>query len=402
MVILRHLFSYLIPGGFLLAIAAMLLEHEQIARWVLARVWLFPWGLGGAALLLGWRFNRSRLLFAMLLVLLADQGVRWFGVGDLALASLSPVIVLVVSVNLALLSFWRERGVFTGIGLIRLAFILVQPLLLAAVFHAQGPEPPGKLTAFSVLLPLPLLGNIPPVFLVCLLSALVLLFRFHRNRDPLDHGFLWAMLASMAATFVASPGVLASYYFGVAGLILIVATLEAAHRMAFRDELTGLPARRALNEALDKLGSRYTVAMVDIDHFKKFNDRYGHDVGDQVLAMVAARLRRVGGGGRPFRYGGEEFTILFSGKEAEEALPHLEKLRREVATAGFNIRSTGRPKRKPAKGGGKGGRSGNTVSVTVSIGVAHRNGRDTPPMVIKAADKALYRAKEAGRNQVVA
>ena len=64
--------------------------------------------------------------------------------------------------------------------------------------------------------------------------------------------------------------------------------------MAYHDELTGLPGRRALNEALLRVGSRYAVAMVDVDHFKHFNDAYGHEVGDQVLRMVAAQLDRGG------------------------------------------------------------------------------------------------------------
>ena len=83
--------------------------------------------------------------------------------------------------------------------------------------------------------------------------------------------------------------------------------------MAYDDELTGLPARRALNEALTRLRGVYTVAMVDIDHFKRFNDEHGHDVGDQLLRMVGARVGEVRGGGRAFRYGGEEFAVLFPG-----------------------------------------------------------------------------------------
>jgi len=79
-----------------------------------------------------------------------------------------------------------------------------------------------------------------------------------------------------------------------------------------------LPSRRALIERLPSLGRRYTVAMVDVDHFKNFNDTYGHDAGDQVLRMVASRLGEVSGGGTAFRYGGEEFTILFPGKGGKE------------------------------------------------------------------------------------
>jgi GGDEF domain-containing protein len=140
--------------------------------------------------------------------------------------------------------------------------------------------------------------------------------------------------------------------------------------------------------------------MLDIDHFKKFNDRHGHDVGDQVLRMVASRLARVTGGGKAFRYGGEEFTVIFPGRHADDALVHLEELRKEVSRAEFVIRSRMRPRRRP-----KSPRSRRAapqrVSVTISIGAAWPGAHaTTTDEVLKAADKALYRAKKQGRNRV--
>ena len=171
--------------------------------------------------------------------------------------------------------------------------------------------------------------------------------------------------------------------------------------MAYRDDLTGLQSRRALNEQLTGLGKRYAVAMVDIDHFKRFNDTYGHDVGDQVLSMVASRLERVSGGGRPFRYGGEEFTILFPRKKGAEVLPHLEDLRKSIAGYKLWLRSPDRPKKGSEGEKQRGGRGGEiSVSVTVSIGAADSDDGHTPSEVIGSADKALYRAKHKGRNQV--
>ncbi|MER3423211.1 MAG: GGDEF domain-containing protein, partial [Nitrospiraceae bacterium] len=79
-------------------------------------------------------------------------------------------------------------------------------------------------------------------------------------------------------------------YFAAAGLVLTLAVLQTSYAMAYHDDLTGLPGRRALNETLLKLSGRYTIAMVDVDHFKTFNDQYGHDVGDQVLRMVASHV----------------------------------------------------------------------------------------------------------------
>jgi diguanylate cyclase (GGDEF)-like protein len=222
------------------------------------------------------------------------------------------------------------------------------------------------------------------------------------QRSAVVGGLGWALAAfSLALHFSDAGG--APVFTAAAGLALVLAVLQETYRLAFRDELTRLPSRRALNERLKAVGRRYAVAMVDVDHFKRFNDTYGHAVGDQVLRMVAARLARVGGGGQAFRYGGEEFTVLFPGKGVDEAMPHAQALRAEIDGYRMAIRGSDRPRRERA---GRRRRSGvpsaQTVSVTVSIGVAERSGRhDHPEEVIMAADKALYRAKRAGRNQVV-
>jgi len=150
---------------------------------------------------------------------------------------------------------------------------------------------------------------------------------------------------------------------------------------------------------MKKLGTRYVVAMADIDHFKKFNDTHGHDVGDQVLRMVAIQLSRVTGGGRAYRYGGEEFTILFPNKSVEEALPHLEKTRERIEAASFTLRGPDRPKKKGKDSAKSGG--GAVVRVTSSFGAAEKDrGLSDPMAVMKKADDALYRAKKAGRNCV--
>jgi diguanylate cyclase (GGDEF)-like protein len=183
------------------------------------------------------------------------------------------------------------------------------------------------------------------------------------------------------------------------GLVLLVSLIETSHAIAYGDELTGLPSRRALTETLARLDGVYTIAMVDIDHFKVFNDTYGHDAGDQLLRMIGARLARVGGGGRPYRYGGEEFAVIFSNTVLDEALPHLEALRHSIESTGFGLRGPERWRRR--SGESRPGRPTRRVSVSVSIGAAEA-GRHAAPAheVLGAADAALYRAKHAGRNRV--
>ena len=205
----------------------------------------------------------------------------------------------------------------------------------------------------------------------------------------------------LAAEWASSPGAYA-LFMAAGGVVLVVALLQESHQLAFRDQLTGLPGRRALDERLRSLGERYAIGMVDVDHFKQFNDTHGHDVGDQVLRLVGGRLEQVGGGGIAYRYGGEEFSVLFPDADINEAQAALEAIRSSIERYEMAVRGADRP--KVAEEGAK--RRGaapveKVLSVTVSIGLAEPSEKHrTPREVIKAADEALYRAKKAGRNRV--
>jgi diguanylate cyclase (GGDEF)-like protein len=175
-------------------------------------------------------------------------------------------------------------------------------------------------------------------------------------------------------------------------------------RKVYLDELMGIPNRRALNERLSRLSGQYTIAMVDIDHFKRFNDTYGHEQGDTVLRFVASHLAR-NLHGEAYRYGGEEIAVVFEGKATPYGANEMESVRESLAKREFRIRSsnearkrTSRRNRAPAAEW-----SGISVRVTVSVGVASfsREGQ-RPEEVLSAADLALYRAKQSGRNKVVA
>jgi diguanylate cyclase (GGDEF)-like protein len=184
----------------------------------------------------------------------------------------------------------------------------------------------------------------------------------------------------------------------LAAVVLGGGALVAAYRMAFIDPLTGLPNRRALDERLARSGGRLAVAMVDVDHFKRFNDRYGHESGDRVLRRVARQLRRCRGG-TAYRYGGEEFAIVFEGRALRIADAALEAVRERIEATGVAL--------SPQRQGGKAqavrrGSAPGVVHVTVSMGLADQNpSRRRIEEVLEAADKALYRAKQRGRNRLV-
>jgi len=217
-------------------------------------------------------------------------------------------------------------------------------------------------------------------------------------------GFLWAHGMSLLA-LAASPGRLpggmpaSAVFLTAAGLALVVALVETAHALAFRDALTGLASRRALDDTLHRIEGPFAIAMVDVDHFKSVNDTYGHDVGDQVLRMVASRLEEAGEGGRAFRYGGEEFAILFPGRQAGQVVETLEAVREAVSRTRFTLRAADRPRRRPKRPRRR--RDAAHLTVTVSMGVAQRGPAEAvAEAAVKRADVALYRAKQAGRNRI--
>ncbi|MNF40180.1 Response regulator PleD [compost metagenome] len=240
-----------------------------------------------------------------------------------------------------------------------------------------------------------------PVFIA---AFLLLAWQYWRNPRPL-HAAQWVGLLGLfwmlPKTFILpfTLNIMCSQVM----LMIAAAVAHEAYQMAFRDELTGLPGRRALNERMQRLGRNYVLAMSDVDHFKKFNDTHGHDVGDQVLRLVASKLSKVTGGGRAYRYGGEEFALVFAGKTLEECLPHLELVREAIATYNIQLRNQeSRPQDDQYGRQRRGASSASSVSVTISIGAAERLAEHrSPETVLKSADQALYSAKGGGRNCVV-
>lgn len=361
---------------------------------------VIPFTVVAAALLLGWRFNRSRLVFAIALLALTEY-LLLRGIDTPRDRVLFHALTVLLPINLALVALLPERGTLTSAGLLR--WVLLAAQIVIVLFLAQPAFAAKTLSFLTVrVLPARFLTWTPvqqPSIIAFLLIGVLLVMAWTREPQSPVRGYFYALIAVFAALSWRTEGSGQELWLATAGLVLVVAVIEASYLMAYRDGLTELPGRRALNEALPRLSGQFTVAMVDVDHFKRFNDTYGHDAGDHVLRLVAARLAQASGGGTAYRYGGEEFALVFPGKGQEECLPHLEELRETVETSRFTMRRRFRPRLKPKAD--KGRKSRQAIVITVSIGVAERNHRHgTPDQVVQAADKALYRAKEAGRNRV--
>ncbi len=368
----------------------------------------FPYAVFGVGVVMGWYFHRSRIVFALLVLAVAAVALPRIGDDSIATEGAARILFLAVAVllplNLAAFAVLKERGLFTVRGAGRVAAIGSQILAVDLTIRFQWRAAGEWLTYPFVEESLMAWSALPQASLAAFgLAAALLVARCVLRRDAIEAGFVWALVSSFAGLQGIGWGWAPSSFLATGGLALIWALVETTYRMAYYDELTGLPGRRALSEALLRVGSRYAVAMVDVDHFKRLNDVFGHDVGDQALRMVAGRLSRITGGGRPFRYGGEEFVVLFTRATAAEAVPHLEATRRAIADASFVLRGPRRPRKKPTAPKRPSGPQV-TVALTVSIGLAEpdqRKGDASPHQVLRAADKALYRAKSAGRNRLM-
>ena len=413
--------SVVLPGGVLLLVSTLLLNNPVVFI-PGATLNFYYYAVFVAGILIAWRFHSSRVLFAVLTLLLAHRAVAFFSGGERISNASGQValtaVALLIALNFAVASFSRERGfVLQGIAR-RLALLFFEAVFVAVICR---PSYGTSLPHHSVQ---PQLAA--PVLWLYIVALGVLLIRLVLYRKPLENGLLWSLAATLIALRVGAVGREGDFYFATAGLILASSMLESSYALAFHDELTGLPGRRAFNDALLRLDETYAIAVVDIDHFKHFNDTYGHDTGDQVLRMVASRLAQVTGGGTPYRIGGEEFCILFPGKPTQETIPHLELLRKAVASSEFRMRSAqerrsshrsqegldrrnqvrrlGDRSAKTSEAGGMSSRhetNSTAVSVTISIGVAEPTSRIRgTDGVLQGADKALYRAKQSGRNRI--
>ena len=366
-------------------------------------------------MLLAVRFHSSRIFFCLCVLFLAEGAIGLFGGETVLLSTTVHALAVLVPFNFVFIACMQERGFAAEATMPVAVLLFVQCISVAALCRAAESQ---MSSAAHVPHLVPSISVPEYGWLLLAATAVFLIVRFVMTGKPLEIAMLWSLLAFYLSLQAVGNSRLATLYSATAACILAMAIIENSYLLAYHDELTSLPSRRAFKDALLRLQEPYTIAVVDIDHFKRFNDTYGHDTGDQVLRLVALNLARVSGGGRAYRCGGEEFTILFPGKSVPEVVEPLEQLRESIEGSEFRMRGGDRrqaprgPERRNSTTRRRNSkaqairdlsreRNAESLSVTVSIGVASSTRRRSQPdAVTQAADKALYRAKANGRNRV--
>jgi len=339
------------------------------------------------------RFNKSRAFFILSLLMI------WFFKTKIPFIKDIPQneIIFLISLNILYITTSAERGILSVHGAKKTFFIL---LMLTVAYYFTTYEPQYYLKSEnSFVKTIHFMMNmqfhiLPFVLLGAAAVKNITLDKSYEVSTAIGVAFAFLIIISLNAD-LSELNIITSF------ALVFIGILSSIYSTSYTDELTGLPARRAYNEYVAALGNKYAIAMTDIDHFKKFNDTFGHDTGDEVLKLVAKVISSVGGGGKAFRFGGEEFVIVFSGKSKEETLEHLELIRENLEKTPFTVRN--RKSRKNYKKTGKksGLTSSKTVKITMSIGASDSKAEKTVAKVMKKADQALYKAKRGGRNRVV-
>ncbi|WP_202709955.1 GGDEF domain-containing protein [Sporosalibacterium faouarense] len=350
-------------------------------------------------MLLGSRFNKSKVFFLCLILAIAQMVLSYEITFTQNLAinypKLFPILAIILPVNIFIFSLLKERGILTIWGKLRFGIIIIQIILIFWLIQSNASITQSLIDYKLIKIEIADKFYMPQLSIIFFTFIFMFLcVKMYISPTLMNSSLIGVILAIFCGLLLKDQFLALQLFFAMSGLVLVIAVIESSYFMAYLDELTTIPARRALRESMMKLGSKYTIAMIDIDFFKKFNDKYGHDAGDEVLRMVALTLQGVTGGGKAFRYGGEEFTILFVNKSRKDVISHLEDLRETIANQKCHYK-----KRKKVKGKEK--TIVQKLSVTISIGVAEKNDKyKTPEEVLIAADKALYRAKKKGRNCV--
>ena len=410
----RSIYLLSAPSLITVIIVSFISEITHISQPIFFAIPLLPYIIFITALVMALIFNNNREF--MILVLL---GVMYWVISSLIFKSntllnivqrehLTYYVTFLLPLNFVVFSFTKERGVLSRYGQKQLAIVVAQVLIVSLLLRF----PVNAISAIFNMEYLSILNHrsvfIPQLSIISFEFSLLVLASTVIHQPSIRQGGFFGSLIFVFLSFLNfdNPDAFILFY-ALAGVVIISTIIINSYTLAYHDELTGLSSRRALKQYLMSLGPNYSLAMVDVDHFKNVNDTHGHDVGDQVLRQLAGYLRNAPGGAKAYRYGGEEFTLVYNNKSASEAAEYANQLRKKIEKDTFNIRNkndrpnrtrrhkaSAKTKKKPAKM--------KKLSYTVSIGIAeHSEQHKTPFDTLKVSDKALYSAKKKGRNCVV-
>jgi diguanylate cyclase (GGDEF)-like protein len=399
------LFFYFLPP-----LSPEIVSHRAITDFLIFAPYV---GLTVIAIL-GWQINQTRIFWSTLLLLAFYYYLLHpdtFTVTATGWGQTLQIVSVAYPLALCVIYLLKESRLWSDLSLARFLLALFPFLLFICLFSWApdvyqklffwGPANPAQLISLPKLswvatgLFLLVVTYLPDIKIKSFLIALMTTF------VP----FLFCIQANLINGNTTTPTSLVSHIiiaFATITVILLFALFRMYVQKVYLDPLTAVSNRQAMDERLHTLSGQYALAMVDIDHFKKFNDTYGHAEGDNVLRMVAQHLQEHLGD-RVYRYGGEEFCVIFEGPTQESAVEMMEKVRATMEKRKFTLRGKRSSQYEgmnlPFK---KDKRKGKKVSITFSAGVAFvGKTRKTPEEVIKRADHFLYEAKEKGRNRTV-
>src|SRR6266550_5166232 len=262
---MKRFLSKFVPEVPILVAAALLVTMPSLRGTAAGLATVVPFTIVAAALLLGWRFNRSRLVFAIALLALTEY-VLLNGLDTPRDRTYFHALAFLLPINLALVALLPERGTLTAAGLLRWILLGVQVVIVAFLAKAFTDQ---TLTSLSThVLPARLFAWTPvhqPAIIAFLAIGVLLVMAWLREPQSPVRGYFYALIAALAGLSWPAEGPGQEIWVATAGLILVIAVIEASYLMAYRDGLPELPGRRALNEALPRLSGQFTVAMVDVD-----------------------------------------------------------------------------------------------------------------------------------------
>jgi len=400
--IAKSLFSFFIPGGLPFLITVIILNLRIMDKVLQNSALIYPLIVIGVGLLVGLIFKRIWLMLVILVLALADKALLYFAANTAVTMEGGSLIYQAISFllpfNLCVFAFMKRRGDVTWQSIWFLSAIILQGCAVAFIYQYRSLGF-GSFLEYSAP-KLPLLEGIPLSQLALFAFGIAFayyLFLYIRTRGVIERSFCWALISVFYGLGLSKIGPVSSIYFSTAGLIFVLSVIEDIYFEGFQDELTDLPTGKSMLGTLSQLDRGYSVALIEVDHIKRLRDNHGRRVSKQVLRNIGSKLTTVAGGGKPFRYGGEVFAVVFPGKFLSDALPLMEELRQTIKKPGPILIDQKSPRKKPKRVE----ILANKVQVTVSIGVAERKDLEmTSRQAIIKAEKALSTARDEGRDRM--